>query len=91
MVEGESSFPNIFRYNLGGGPAKIESKGLVNDSKQHMLRVTRVGRIGSLKLDNQEVVIGSAPGIFSMLNVPGHVYLGIVFVLFFTLSLQNLF
>ena len=68
----------IFRYELGGGAAQIISKEPINDGKEHVLRVVRKGRNGSLTVDLEQPILGTSSGILAMLNVEGNVYIGII-------------
>uniref|UniRef100_A0A914BVB7 Basement membrane proteoglycan n=1 Tax=Acrobeloides nanus TaxID=290746 RepID=A0A914BVB7_9BILA len=66
----------IYSYELGGGAAQIISKEPINDGKEHILRVVRKGRNGSLTVDLEQPILGTSSGILAMLNVEGNVYIG---------------
>lgn len=69
-------FTKNLSYELGGGAAEITSHIPVNDGKEHLIRVTRKGRNGTLTLDNYPSIYGTSSGILAMLNVEGNIYLG---------------
>ncbi|CEF60015.1 Epidermal growth factor-like domain and Laminin G domain and Concanavalin A-like lectin/glucanases superfamily domain and Insulin-like growth factor binding protein, N-terminal domain and Concanavalin A-like lectin/glucanase, subgroup domain and Immunoglobulin-like fold domain-containing protein [Strongyloides ratti] len=66
----------VFSYELGGGAARIISRDIISDGKEHYIKVVRKGRNGSLYVDNSPVVKGESSGILAMLNVDSYIYLG---------------
>uniref|UniRef100_A0A7E4ZZ11 Basement membrane proteoglycan n=1 Tax=Panagrellus redivivus TaxID=6233 RepID=A0A7E4ZZ11_PANRE len=66
----------VYSYELGGGAAQIVSTIPINDGKEHVIRVVRRGRNGTLIVDNEPVIRGTSSGILAMLNVEGDVYIG---------------
>ncbi|KAE9552457.1 hypothetical protein FO519_004342 [Halicephalobus sp. NKZ332] len=63
-------------YELGGGAAQIVSINPVNDGKEHIVKVVRRGKNGTLSVDNDPPISGSSSGILAMLNVEGNIYIG---------------
>lgn len=66
----------LFRYELGGGAAQITSTEMVNDGKEHRLRIWRKGRNGTMVIDEGAPTEGSSSGILAMLNVEGDIFIG---------------
>ncbi|XP_076086554.1 basement membrane-specific heparan sulfate proteoglycan core protein-like isoform X4 [Mytilus galloprovincialis] len=67
-----------YSYDLGSGPAVIRSLQKVNDGYGHTIEVTRLGRQGTLKIDDKQetVVEGTSQGILQMLNAGSNLYIG---------------
>lgn len=65
-------------YELGSGPARIRSPIRINDGYAHIIQVTRLGRQGSLTIDNNlsYSISGQSQGPLQGLNTGGNVYLG---------------
>ncbi|XP_064610527.1 LOW QUALITY PROTEIN: basement membrane-specific heparan sulfate proteoglycan core protein-like [Liolophura sinensis] len=66
----------VFMYELGSGPARIISAQRVDDGQPHRITTTRLGRSGTIQIDDGEVVSGESKGILQMLNVKGSVFIG---------------
>ena len=66
----------IYSFELGGGPAVLLSKALVNDGKSHVVIAERSGRNGSLVIDDEPAVIGTSGGTMKHLNGNGNIYIG---------------
>lgn len=56
-------------YELGSGVAIIRSSERVNDGLEHRIHVKRLGRQGSIQIDNRQRYEGSSPGKFTVLNI----------------------
>lgn len=65
-------------FELGSGPARIRSPIKINDGYAHIIQVTRLGRQGSLTIDNNlsYSTSGQSQGPLQSLNTAGNVYLG---------------
>ena len=68
----------VYSYDLGSGPAVLRSLQKVDDGYGHTIEVTRLGRQGTLKIDNKDetVVEGTSQGILQMLNAGSNLYIG---------------
>ncbi|XP_034337833.2 basement membrane-specific heparan sulfate proteoglycan core protein isoform X5 [Magallana gigas] len=68
----------VYSFELGSGPARIRSPIRINDGYAHIIQVTRLGRQGSLKIDNNlsYSTSGQSQGPLQSLNTAGNVYLG---------------
>ena len=68
----------LFSYELGSGPANMRSNTRIDDGFAHTITVTRLGRQGSLMIDDDSVnaVSGMSQGQLQMLNADGNLYLG---------------
>lgn len=65
-----------FRFDLGSGLAALVSSEPLELNEWHTLRVSRIGRFASLRVDDQLLVNTVSPGMFKELNVVGNVTLG---------------
>uniref|UniRef100_A0A0B7ATX1 Basement membrane-specific heparan sulfate proteoglycan core protein n=1 Tax=Arion vulgaris TaxID=1028688 RepID=A0A0B7ATX1_9EUPU len=65
-----------FSYELGSGAAVIKSTVTVDDGFSHLVVAERLGRNGSLIIDDQPSIKGAARGALQVLNVPGNIYFG---------------
>ena len=65
-----------FSYELGTGAAKLVSEVKVNDGEEHFINVTRRGKKGSIKIDDNPVIQGESKGVLQMLNTDGNIYIG---------------
>ncbi|BFZ23346.1 hypothetical protein BsWGS_26385 [Bradybaena similaris] len=65
-----------FRYELGSGPAVIRSVSTVDDGLPHLIVAERLGRNGSLSIDNSEPIKGASKGALQVLNVQGNIFFG---------------
>uniref|UniRef100_A0A0B7AVZ7 Basement membrane-specific heparan sulfate proteoglycan core protein n=1 Tax=Arion vulgaris TaxID=1028688 RepID=A0A0B7AVZ7_9EUPU len=65
-----------FGYELGSGAALIQSSETVDDGFPHRVVVERLGRNGSVSIDNRTPVIGESRGSLQVLNVPGNIFFG---------------
>lgn len=65
-------------FELGSGPANIRSPIRVNDGYAHTVQVTRLGRQGSLTIDDNlsYSTSGQSKGPLQSLNAGGNVFLG---------------
>nr|XP_022341960.1 basement membrane-specific heparan sulfate proteoglycan core protein-like isoform X4 [Crassostrea virginica] len=68
----------VYSFELGSGPAKIRSPIRVNDGYAHTVQVTRLGRQGSLTIDDNlsYSTSGQSKGPLQSLNAGGNVFLG---------------
>lgn len=68
----------VYSFELGSGPARIRSPIRINDGYAHIIQVTRLGRQGSLTIDNNlsYSTSGQSQGPLQSLNTAGNVYLG---------------
>lgn len=65
------------RYNLGSGEAVIMYNTTnLFDGKWHSVRVQRDKQLGFIMVDNSEVVEGSSPGSYTILNTNQILYIG---------------
>uniref|UniRef100_T1IKD2 Basement membrane-specific heparan sulfate proteoglycan core protein n=1 Tax=Strigamia maritima TaxID=126957 RepID=T1IKD2_STRMM len=65
-----------FRFDVGSGPAVLQSQEPVEMNAWHTVRVARNKREGMLSVNNQTVVNGSAPGNFQGLDLSEPFYVG---------------
>lgn len=65
-----------FTYDVGTGPAMVQSTVRVDDGERHTLTIGRTGRQGALQIDNGPREYGQSPGILHMLNAKGNIYIG---------------
>ena len=65
-----------FGYDLGSGPASIKSTKRISDGNKHMIVFKRKGSEGSLKVDDEEEIVGFSLGNLQQLNVEGDIYVG---------------
>uniref|UniRef100_A0A8C4WPH5 Agrin n=1 Tax=Eptatretus burgeri TaxID=7764 RepID=A0A8C4WPH5_EPTBU len=65
-----------FRFDLGKGPAIIRSRNPLALGMWHEVRLERVGRKGTMWLDDAHAVSGESPGEHTSLNVKQPMYLG---------------
>ena len=61
---------------MGSGPAMIMSLRRVDDGQEHSITVSKLGRTGSLTVDNEEEVTGESQGFLQMLNADGNIFIG---------------
>ncbi|XP_061163155.1 basement membrane-specific heparan sulfate proteoglycan core protein-like [Saccostrea echinata] len=68
----------MYSYDLGSGPSNITSPIRVNDGYAHIIEVTRLGRQGSLTIDNNlsYSTSGQSQGPLQSLNTEGNIFLG---------------
>ena len=55
----QDGYPSL-QYELGGGPANITLAERVDDGNLHKLMITRDGREGELRLDDNQSISGSS-------------------------------
>lgn len=67
---------DLGRYEMGSGEATIRSRRRVNDGQKHVINVGRLGRSGTLTVDNTDSVTGDSPPYLQMLNADGNIYVG---------------
>ncbi|XP_021372607.1 basement membrane-specific heparan sulfate proteoglycan core protein-like isoform X2 [Mizuhopecten yessoensis] len=65
-----------YSYELGSGAANMRSSLPVNDGQVHRIKVTRLGKTGTLAIDGGPKETGSSLGYLQMLNVNGNIYVG---------------
>ncbi|KAL3861185.1 hypothetical protein ACJMK2_007245 [Sinanodonta woodiana] len=63
-------------YELGSGPALLKSTVRVDDGYLHSIQVSRLGRSGTLVVDNNAPVKGDSQGFLQMLNTKGNIFIG---------------
>ena len=61
---------------MGSGPAVVMSTRRLNDGLPHKIAVERLGRNGSLSIDDGELIKGVSPGFLQMLNADGNIFVG---------------
>ncbi|XP_056400171.1 basement membrane-specific heparan sulfate proteoglycan core protein isoform X3 [Hyla sarda] len=66
----------LFSYQLGSGEANIMTEDPINDGEWHKITAIREGKAGSVHIDGEEVITGSAPGKNIMVDTKSKVYLG---------------
>ncbi|XP_077972422.1 agrin-like isoform X3 [Styela clava] len=67
-----------FMYDLGEGPAIIKSTVKVSLNEWHVAKLSRIMKIGDLKLDDGPIVKGVSPHRHSQLNLGRPLYIGSV-------------
>ncbi|XP_060073482.1 basement membrane-specific heparan sulfate proteoglycan core protein-like [Ylistrum balloti] len=65
-----------YSYELGSGAANMRSTLPVNDMQVHRIKVTRLGKTGTLAIDGGPKETGVSLGFLQMLNVNGNIYVG---------------
>ncbi|XP_041377630.1 agrin-like isoform X2 [Gigantopelta aegis] len=65
-----------FKFYLGSGTAKLESRGHIHLKKWHRVVVEQSGQNGKLQIDHQPLVTGRTPGTSASLNLGKHLYIG---------------
>lgn len=65
-----------FRFDLGSGSVTLKSSSKVAIDRWHTVYVAREGKVGHLKLDDDEVTTKEAPGEFRGLELDGPLYVG---------------
>ena len=63
-------------YEMGSGPAVLMSRNRVDDGVPHTISVERLGRSGSLTVDQDATVYGDSQGFLQMLNADGNIFIG---------------
>ncbi|XP_056009495.1 basement membrane-specific heparan sulfate proteoglycan core protein-like isoform X3 [Ostrea edulis] len=68
----------LYSYDLGSGPSRIKSPITIDDGYAHIIQVTRLGRQGSLIIDNNlsYSTSGQSQGPLQSLNTAGNVFIG---------------
>ncbi|XP_075731876.1 pikachurin isoform X1 [Rhipicephalus microplus] len=65
-----------FRFDLSTGTAVLRSPFSVALGEWHIVKASRTGRLGTLKIDGQPRVEAHSPGAFTQLSLPLNLYLG---------------
>ncbi|KAH9506007.1 Basement membrane-specific heparan sulfate proteoglycan core protein, variant 5 [Dermatophagoides farinae] len=65
-----------FHFELGGGASSIRSAEPVTMDRWHLIRVTRNGNIGKLRVDDQDLVSTSSSAKFIGLDLSSPLYIG---------------
>ncbi|KAL3218301.1 hypothetical protein MRX96_005957 [Rhipicephalus microplus] len=65
-----------FRFDLSTGTAVLRSPFSVALGEWHVVKASRTGRLGTLKIDGQPRVEAHSPGAFTQLSLPLNLYLG---------------
>ncbi|XP_054715535.1 agrin-like [Uloborus diversus] len=65
-----------FIYNLGSGVANITSRNEVSSNKWHSVKISRLRRQGTLKVDNETASIGKSKPPLTELNLSLPLYIG---------------
>lgn len=65
-----------FRFNLGTGPLVVRSNDPITLMNWHYVFVTRTGRLGTLQVDQQEIITALSPGAFTQLTLSLSMFLG---------------
>ncbi|XP_069115040.1 basement membrane-specific heparan sulfate proteoglycan core protein-like isoform X2 [Argopecten irradians] len=65
-----------YSYELGSGAANMRSALPVNDGQVHRIKVTRLGKSGTLAIDGGPKETGTSLGYLQMLNTNGNIYVG---------------
>lgn len=65
-----------FRYDLGSGVLKLTSNNGVSLNTWHMIEARRNGKYGSLVIDDDDIVTGTASGTATLMNAVGDLYIG---------------
>lgn len=50
----------MFSYDLGGGSAEIRGKSRIDDGQVHRIKLDRIGRRGSIQVDQGDVAKGKS-------------------------------
>jgi hypothetical protein len=65
-----------FRFDVGGGPVTLRNREKIQLNRFIHITASRDGRDGSLVVDKEAEVVGSAPGSLISLNLDRPFYLG---------------
>lgn len=65
-----------FIFDCGSGSLTLTSAEALVLNSWHRVRAMRVGRVGHLFVDSQQVQTGSTPGILARINLDDNLYLG---------------
>ena len=65
-----------FQYDLGTGPALLNSSAPLALHEWHTVKVTRTGRDGTLKVDDQRPVRGMSKGSYTQLTLTLDLFIG---------------
>ncbi|KAK7495830.1 hypothetical protein BaRGS_00012820, partial [Batillaria attramentaria] len=65
-----------FRFDLGTGPARLRSQLPLTLNRWHVIRASRTGLEGVLKVDDQPEVIGLSQGAYTQLTLLENLFLG---------------
>lgn len=65
-----------FQYDLGGGPARLLSRGTFNDGNWHVLEAVRDGKRSALHVDGKNEASGVSAGSQTTLSVSDYMYFG---------------
>lgn len=66
----------VFQYNLGSGPALIQSNKAITLFDWHTVTAYRDGLYGTLSVDSESVVYGKSKGKYTGLNLNGDLFIG---------------
>ncbi|GFU04717.1 hypothetical protein NPIL_519981 [Nephila pilipes] len=65
-----------FIYNLGSGSANITSRNAISLNKWHTVKISRLRRQGTLKVDNETTIVGKSKPPLTELNLALPFYIG---------------
>jgi len=65
-----------FSFDLGSGPAIIRSSRRINDGLEHKINIYRLGKHGTLTIDDSYKHVGQSSGRLTMLNTESDIYIG---------------
>ncbi|KAG8193219.1 hypothetical protein JTE90_005566 [Oedothorax gibbosus] len=65
-----------FVYNLGSGSTNITSKNPITLNKWHLIKISRLRRQGTLKVDNDTTIVGKSKPPLTELNLSLPLYIG---------------
>lgn len=65
-----------FRYDLGFGPAKLQSSIKISRGKWNFVRIIRQGKYVMMIINEREKITGEAPGNSNLLRISGNLNIG---------------
>ena len=68
----------LFRFDLGGGPAILRSRNVVEPGRSHRVVARRMQASGILIVDNDPDVMGSGPNTHISLDLNDPLFLGFI-------------
>lgn len=66
----------VYRYDLGSEPAELISTSSIVMDTWHTVTITRSGKLGTLQVDDQDLVTNSSQGTLTGLNLGSYLWLG---------------
>ena len=66
----------LFQFDLGSGPAILESRETFNDGQWHTVTANRIGKDGLLRVDGVTEANGRSSGTMKELAINNYIYIG---------------